>query len=149
MEAKKPRPILKKIKTLIQGDNQLKTKKNSSGGKTFKSRGKGTSGQSLKMKMKTRGENGEMTYKNVIKEKGMFAGKRKSTAKSKPVEYINEEGSFKGNAVKKKTVTKAPGIFGKRTVKRESIFVETPKSSALMNKKDNAVYDMKTGKKIQ
>jgi hypothetical protein len=128
MEDKKPRPILKKIKTLIQGDNSLKVKKNLSGGKTYKKRGEGSDGSTLRMKLKTRGEEGRVTSVNVRKEKGMFGGKTKTIKKANPVEMLSEKGSAFGMNVKKKTITKAPGILGKRTVKRETKFVESPKS---------------------
>jgi hypothetical protein len=143
MESKKPGPIGKKIKTLIQGDNSTRSKKNASGGKTYKSRGIGTDGTSRRMKLKTRGESGDVTSVNVIKEKGLFGGKKKTLVKGKKVEYLNENGSMMGNFVKKKTITKAPGVFGKRTVKRETMFVEKPKSLA----DDNKVYDRKTVEK--
>jgi hypothetical protein len=128
MEDKKPRPILKKLKTLIQGDNSNRVKKNASGGKTYKSRGKGTDGSSLRSKLKTRGENGEITSLSVKREKGLFGGKKKTRVSAKPVEMLSEKGSAFGMNVKKKTITKAPGILGKRTVKRETKFVESPKS---------------------
>ena len=131
MEDKKPRPILKKLKTLIQGDNSNRVKNNASGGKTYKSRGKGTDGSSLRSKLKTRGENGEITSLSVKREKGLFGGKKKTRVSAKPVEMLSEKGSAFGMNVKKKTITKAPGILGKRTVKRETKFVESPKGEPM------------------
>jgi len=150
MEAKKPRPILKKIKTLIQGDNSLKVKKNSSGGKTYKKRGEGSDGSTLRMKLKTRGEEGRVTSVNVRKEKGMFGGKTKTIKKANPVEMLSENGSAYGMNVKSKTISKAPGIFGKRTVKRETKFVESTKGDPMKKApKLNAKIDISSSNSMR
>ena len=40
---------------------------------------------------------------------------------------LSEKGSDFGMNVKTKTITKAPGVFGKRTVKKETKFVKNLK----------------------
>lgn len=125
MEAKKPRPILKKIKTLIQGDNSLKVKTNASGEKSYSKRGRSNDGTAFKLKQKNK--NGVSTSVMVKNEKGLFRGKKKEITKATRAEMLSEKGSDFGMNVKTKTITKAPGVFGKRTVKKETKFVKNLK----------------------
>lgn len=125
MEDKKPRPILKKLKTLIQGDNSLKVKTNALGEKSYSKRGRAYDGTAFRLKQKDK--NGVTTSIRVKKDKGLFGGKTKTIKKGTRAEMLSEKGSDFGMNVKTKTITKAPGVFGKRTVKRETKFVKNLK----------------------
>ena len=95
-----------------------------SGREKFKTSGTVDSGRTYKTKEVTKSNGGTKTV-GIKKEKGLFGAKEKSIYKTTPI----SQGGVDRIKVKSKSITKAPGILGKRTVKKSSYVRDVPAPS--------------------
>jgi hypothetical protein len=99
------------------------------GREKFKTSGTVDSGRTYKMKEVTK-SNGATKTVGIKKEKGLFGAKEKNIYKTTPI----SQGGVDRIKVKSKSITKAPGLLGKRTVKKSSYVRDVPAPSNVSGK---------------
>ena len=110
-------PPKKSLLSRITGREKFKAGETLDGGKTYK------------MKNVTKSNGGTKTV-GIKKEKGLFGAKEKNIYKTTPI----SEGGKERIKVKSKSITKAPGLLGKRTVKKSSYVRDVPAPSNVSGK---------------
>jgi hypothetical protein len=110
-------PPKKSLSSRITGREKFKTGGTVDGGRTYK------------MKEVTKSNGGTKTV-GIKKEKGLFGAKEKNIYKTTPI----SQGGVDRIKVKSKSITKEPGLFGKRTVKKSSYVRDVPAPSNVSGK---------------